>query len=183
MVQAWLAQTGTGIKVHYIPNYCPHLDPDQALVGIHAQTRDSQSQSRHLQRLLQIPKCISCAKKCQKMGHLLRFRSPTFRVINPAQFSGSHGTGDVERSTALASHRIDLDNTLLQNAFDFLITNEAPLQTTRHIALRKKLDTSAPSFVAQALLVFCHQHMNPGSLAEKSKQTSSLASTNRDAYE
>jgi transposase len=33
LVQEWLAKPGCRIKVHYIPSYCPHLDPIERLWG------------------------------------------------------------------------------------------------------------------------------------------------------
>jgi hypothetical protein len=34
LVQAWLAQPGRRIKLHFIPAYCPHLDPIERLWGL-----------------------------------------------------------------------------------------------------------------------------------------------------
>jgi transposase len=34
LVQAWLAQPGCRIKLHFIPAYCPHLDPIERLWGL-----------------------------------------------------------------------------------------------------------------------------------------------------
>ena len=34
LVQAWLAQPGRRVKVHFIPAYCPHLDPAERLWGL-----------------------------------------------------------------------------------------------------------------------------------------------------
>jgi transposase len=34
LVQAWLAQPGCRIKLHFIPTYCPHLDPIERLWGL-----------------------------------------------------------------------------------------------------------------------------------------------------
>ena len=34
LVQAWLARPGCRIKLHYIPSYCPHLDPIERLWGL-----------------------------------------------------------------------------------------------------------------------------------------------------
>src|SRR6202051_489572 len=34
IVQAWLARPGCRIKLHYIPSYCPHLDPIERLWGL-----------------------------------------------------------------------------------------------------------------------------------------------------
>ncbi len=34
LVQAWLSQPGCRIKLHFIPTYCPHLDPIERLWGL-----------------------------------------------------------------------------------------------------------------------------------------------------
>ena len=34
LVQAWLAQPGRGIRLHFIPAYCPHLNPIERLRGV-----------------------------------------------------------------------------------------------------------------------------------------------------
>ena len=34
LVQAWLAKPGCRIKLHFIPAYCPHLDPIERLWGL-----------------------------------------------------------------------------------------------------------------------------------------------------
>jgi transposase len=36
LVQAWLAQPGRRIKLHFIPAYCPHLNPIERLWGVDA---------------------------------------------------------------------------------------------------------------------------------------------------
>ena len=33
-VQAWLARPGCRIKLHFVPTYCPHLDPIERLLGL-----------------------------------------------------------------------------------------------------------------------------------------------------
>jgi DDE superfamily endonuclease len=34
LVQAWLARPGCRIKLHFVPTYCPHLDPIERLLGL-----------------------------------------------------------------------------------------------------------------------------------------------------
>jgi transposase len=34
LVQAWLARPGCRVKLHFIPAYCPHLDPAERLWGL-----------------------------------------------------------------------------------------------------------------------------------------------------
>ena len=36
LVQEWLAQPGRRIKLHFIPTYCPALEPNRAAMGPHA---------------------------------------------------------------------------------------------------------------------------------------------------
>src|SRR5476649_2357393 len=55
LVQAWLARSGCRIKLHFIPAYCPHLDPIERLWGLmHKHVTHNrchaQSMSRDLRR-------------------------------------------------------------------------------------------------------------------------------------
>jgi len=34
LVQAWVARPGSRIRLHFIPAYCPHLDPIERLWGL-----------------------------------------------------------------------------------------------------------------------------------------------------
>jgi transposase len=52
MVQQWLAQPGCRIKVHYIPTYCPHLDPIERLWGLMHRNVTHNRSYPDLQRLL-----------------------------------------------------------------------------------------------------------------------------------
>ena len=36
LVQAWLSRPGRRIKLHFVPAYCPHLNPYPAIVGCNA---------------------------------------------------------------------------------------------------------------------------------------------------
>ena len=86
LVQRWLAQPGRRIKLHFIPVYCPHLDPIERLWGLmHRHTTHN--------------KCYAGSKefKAAVLG-FLRDTVPrnwrafcdevtdNFRVINPADF-------------------------------------------------------------------------------------------------
>ena len=48
LVQAWLAGPGCRIKLHFIPSYCPHLNPIEGVVGPYAQKRHAQQMLRNL---------------------------------------------------------------------------------------------------------------------------------------
>ena len=86
LVQEWLAKPGCRIKVHYIPSYCPHLDPIERLWGL---------MHRHVTHNRSHP---SYNDFCRSVLHFLRVEVPknwavfcdlvtdNFRVINPADF-------------------------------------------------------------------------------------------------
>jgi transposase len=43
LVQQWLARSGCRIRLHFIPSYCPHLDPIERLWGLRWRRRSDQS--------------------------------------------------------------------------------------------------------------------------------------------
>jgi len=86
MVQQWLARPGCRIKVHYIPTYCPHLDPIERLWGLmHRNVTHNRSYPTY-------------NDFCKSVLHFLREEVPknwavfcdsvtdNFRIINPADF-------------------------------------------------------------------------------------------------
>jgi transposase len=86
LVQAWLAQPGCRIKLHFVPAYCPHLNPIERLWGLmHRHTTHN--------------KCYATFKEFSTaMLTFLRDRVPgnwqtycdevsdNFRIINPKDF-------------------------------------------------------------------------------------------------
>ena len=86
LVQAWLARPDCRIKLHYVPAYCPHLNPIERLWGL---------MHRHLTH-------NTCYKSFREfstaMLNFLRYEVPrnwdifcdevtdNFRVINPKEF-------------------------------------------------------------------------------------------------
>jgi transposase len=86
LVQEWLARPGCRIKVHYIPSYCPHLDPIERLWGL---------MHRHVTHNRSYP---TYNEFCRSVLHFLRAEVPknwavfcdsvtdNFRVINLADF-------------------------------------------------------------------------------------------------
>ena len=93
LVQEWLARPGCRIKVHYIPSYCPHLDPIERLWGPDASTRDPQPQLPDLKRILPIRSAFPARGGAEKLGRLLRFGHRQFPRHQPCRFSGSQGVG------------------------------------------------------------------------------------------
>jgi transposase len=86
LVQEWLAKPGCRIKLHFIPSYCPHLDPIERLWGLmhknvthnhcYATYNDFCSAVLHFLRK-EVPK--NWAKFCDSV-------TDNFRVIDPADF-------------------------------------------------------------------------------------------------
>jgi len=85
-VQQWLAQPGCRIKLHFIPAYCPHLDPIERLWGL---------MHRHISH----NKCHATFKDFREsILHFLRVKVPrkwrdycdevsdNFRIIDPKDF-------------------------------------------------------------------------------------------------
>ena len=89
LVQAWLAQPGRRIKLHFIPAYCPHLNPIERLWGLDAQTYHPQCR---------VLRPASFTDFSSAMLHFLRDDVPrnwrtycdevtdNFRIINPTKF-------------------------------------------------------------------------------------------------
>jgi transposase len=86
LVQEWLARPGCRIKLHFIPSYCPHLNPIERLWGL-------------MHRNVTHNKCYAtCAQFADATLSFLREKVPrnwadlcdsvtdNFRVINPKEF-------------------------------------------------------------------------------------------------
>ena len=86
LVQQWLARPGCRIKLHFIPSYCPHLNPIERLWGL-------------MHRNVTHNKCYAtCAQFADATLSFLREKVPrnwadlcdsvtdNFRVINPKEF-------------------------------------------------------------------------------------------------
>jgi transposase len=86
LVQEWLARPGCRIKVHYIPTYCPHLNPIERLWGLmHKNVTHNRSYENY-------------SDFCNAMLNFLRTHVPkkwqtycdsvtdNFRIVNPADF-------------------------------------------------------------------------------------------------
>jgi transposase len=86
LVQEWLARPGCRIKLHFIPSYCPHLNPIERLWGL-------------MHRNVTHNKCYAtCAQFADATLGFLREKVPrnwadlcdsvtdNFRVINPKEF-------------------------------------------------------------------------------------------------
>ena len=75
LVQEWLAKPGCRIKLHFIPAYCPHLDPIERLWGLMHKNVTTIAATRPTATSVN-PFCISCARRCRKTGPSSAIRSP-----------------------------------------------------------------------------------------------------------
>ncbi len=86
LVKAWLAQPGRRIKLHFIPAYCPHLNPIERLWGL---------MHEHLTHNKSYERCAQFADAAlgflrQKVSANWREYtdsvSDNFRIISPREF-------------------------------------------------------------------------------------------------
>jgi transposase len=86
LVEEWLARAGCRIRLHFVPTYCPHLNPIERLWGLmHKNVTHNRSYETYndfcnavLNFLrMQVPK---------KWHSYCDFVSDNFRIINPADF-------------------------------------------------------------------------------------------------
>ena len=87
LVQEWLARPGCRIKLHFIPSYCPHLNPIERLWGL-------------MHRNVTHNKCYAtCAqfadatlgflRQCPGTGRTSVIRSPTISASSTQRIFGS----------------------------------------------------------------------------------------------
>ena len=86
LVQRWLAQPGRRIKLHFIPAYCPHLDPIERLWGLmHKHTTHNKCYANFTEFKAAILNFLrdtvprNWREFCDEV-------TDNFRVINPADF-------------------------------------------------------------------------------------------------
>jgi transposase len=86
LVQEWLAQPGRRIKLHFIPEYCPHLNPIERLWGLmHRHVTHNKSYPT----FAQFADATLAFLRDQVPRNWARFRdsvSDNFRVISPKSF-------------------------------------------------------------------------------------------------
>src|SRR5438132_10223188 len=87
LVQEWLARPGCRIKVHYIPSYCPHLDPIERLWGLmHRHVTHNRSHPSYNDFCRSV--LHSCAWRCRKTGPSSAIRSPTISASSTLPIFG-----------------------------------------------------------------------------------------------
>jgi transposase len=86
LVQQWLAQTGRRIRLHFIPPYCPHLNPIERLWGVMHKHLTHNRSCRNFKEFAK--NVLSFLKeKVPRRWHDFRDSvTDNFRVIDPAAF-------------------------------------------------------------------------------------------------
>lgn len=86
LVQEWLARPGCRIKLHFIPTYCPHLDPIERLWGLmHKKITHNRSYAKFNDFCTAVLTFLR--DEVPKNWHLYCDSvTDNFRIINPADF-------------------------------------------------------------------------------------------------
>ena len=93
LVQAWLARPECRIKLHFIPAYCPHLNPYRTTMGVDAQAHHPQQVLRQLQGFQHRNADLPARRSAEELGHLLRPSHGQLPNHQPKGFSRSHVNG------------------------------------------------------------------------------------------
>ena len=78
LVQQWLTRPGCRIRLHFVPTYCPHLNPIERLWGsmhkhvTHNRTRHTQQVLREIQGFQRSHPDLSAPRRAQQLDQLLR---------------------------------------------------------------------------------------------------------------
>ena len=87
LVQAWLAKPGCRIRLHFIPAYCPHLNPIERLWG-HARTPHPQQILLPMRAIRRRASRLSTQNRSRRLGRVPRFRYRQFPRHLAKGFSG-----------------------------------------------------------------------------------------------
>ena len=77
------------IRLHFIPAYCPHLNPIERLWGVDAQACDAQQMLRHYREFAEETLEFPAQESPQTLAEFRDSVTDNFRVIKPKGFSGS----------------------------------------------------------------------------------------------
>jgi len=93
LVQEWLARPGCRIKLHFIPSYCPHLNPIERLWRLmHQHVTHNRCYATYNDFRRSALKFLR-EEVSKKLGHPLRFGHRQVPRHQPCRFSGSQGIG------------------------------------------------------------------------------------------
>ena len=92
LVQEWLALPGRRIKLHFIPTYCPHLNPIERLWGL---MLGNVTHNKCYATCTQSPmrRSVFCVKRFRGIGQTLSFGRRQFPRRQPKGFSGHDVNG------------------------------------------------------------------------------------------
>ena len=82
LVQEWLALPGRRIKLHFIPAYCPHLNPIERLWGLSTETSLTTSATQ-LAPSSPMRRSVFCVKRFKGIGRTCNSVTDNFSIINP----------------------------------------------------------------------------------------------------
>ena len=90
LVQEWLALPGRRIKLHFIPTYCPDLNPIERSTGPHAQTNVTTTSATQLAPSSPMRRSVFCVKRFRGIGRtFVNSVTDNFRVLSTQRVSGS----------------------------------------------------------------------------------------------
>ena len=88
IVQEWLAQPGRRVTLHFIPAYCPHLNPIERLWGL----MPNKTYATY-REFAEVALDFLRKKSPQMLARILQFGHRQFPRHQPKGFSGSGVTG------------------------------------------------------------------------------------------
>ena len=89
LVQEWLARPGCRIKLHFIPSYCPHLNPIERLCGLMHRNVTHNKNATQLAPNSPMRRSVSCVKKFPGIGRTSVIRLPTIFASSTQRIFGS----------------------------------------------------------------------------------------------
>ena len=88
LVREWLAQPGRRIKLHFIPAYCPHLNPIERLWGVMHKSLTHNRTYPTYRQFADAMLHFLRAEVPSRWGEIADSITDNFRIIRPANFRG-----------------------------------------------------------------------------------------------
>jgi DDE superfamily endonuclease len=85
-VQDWLARPECRIKLHFIPSYCPHLDPIERLWGLMRRNVTHNKTYETCAQFADAALNFLCERVPRNWAEFCDSVTDNFRVINPKDF-------------------------------------------------------------------------------------------------
>ena len=86
LVREWLAQPGRRIKLHFIPAYCPHLNPIERLWGVMHKSLTHNRTYPTYREFADAMLHFLRAEVPRRWGEFADSITDNFRIIRPASF-------------------------------------------------------------------------------------------------